>query len=162
MPPEKDNDIEVCRRHRQPAQQAHGLVTGPIPPQKLLAFRRAARLSRSSDPPTMPPAPSNPEHTPPSGNDDELTPGEQCPRTPGNDAGENASDQDHAFPECLGTPNAENEIISAVFDNVEDLFAQSDSEEYDGNVPLVPCFGCGNAKLPVDACLCEDCPLRGH
>ena len=47
-----------------------------------------------------------------------------------------------------------------VVDDGADLFAQSDSEEYDGNVPLVPCGGCGNAKRPGDACLYHDCALR--
>ena len=48
LPP--DAGSEVCKRHVSEQQQSHGLVTGPIPPQKLQAFRRAhaSRVARDA------------------------------------------------------------------------------------------------------------------
>ena len=54
----------------------------------------------------------------------------------------------------------DNEIMREIVEDGADIFAQSDSEDFDGNVPLVPCWGCGNAKRPGDACLYHDCALR--
>ena len=171
--PENGSDAQVCCRHRLPAQQAHGLVTGAIPAPKLAAFQKAARGARAPEIEID----SNAELPPPPGNDEfaeEPAPGEnatgestsppECPRTPGNDAetmpGDNVPDHGDAPQEDPCTPRTENEIMREVVDDGADLFAQSDSEEYDGNVPLVPCGGCGNAKRPGDACLYHDCALR--
>jgi transposase-like protein len=41
--PESGSNPEVCRRHRLPAQQSHGLVNGPIPEAKLIAFQKLRR-----------------------------------------------------------------------------------------------------------------------
>ena len=42
LPPDSSSEIGVCKRHQRDDQRSHGLVTGPIPPQKLDAFRRAS------------------------------------------------------------------------------------------------------------------------
>ena len=74
--------------------------------------------------------------------------------------GDNVPDHGDAPQEDPGTPRNDNEIMREVVKEGADIFAQSDSEDFDGNVPLVPCWVCGNAKRPGDACLYHDCALR--
>ena len=82
------------------------------------------------------------------------------PRTPGNDAegaiGEPSGDENNVE---QSTPRNDFDIRGADLDNGADLLDQSDSDDFDGNVPLVPCGGCGNAKRSVDPCTHSDCPL---
>ena len=152
--PERDSEAQVCARHRLPAQQAHGLVTGAIPPVKLAAFRKSARGTAIAQVQN----PSQPD--PPSAGDGEDLQDREGPRTPGNDA-EDAIDEPSGGRNNVehSTPSDGFHIGVADLGDVADLFAQSDSEDFDGNVPLVPCGGCGNAKRPVDPCTCSDCPF---
>lgn len=62
-PPDNGSDVDVRRRHRAPAQQSRGLVTGPIPQGKLDAFRRPAGVPpRAPDPDSIPEPPASSEN----------------------------------------------------------------------------------------------------
>ena len=121
---------------------------------KLAAFRKSARGPATAQVHNH----SQPD-PPPSGDGEDLQDRED-PRTPGNDA-EDAIDEPSGEENNVeqSTPRNDLGICGADLGNGADLFAQSDSEDFDGNVPLVPCGGCGNAKRPVDPCTYSDCPL---